>query len=67
VTIKGRDVYVWGQGDKGQLGRGDTESQPVPRLVIALRDKLVCKISCGSEHTLALTSAGVLYAFGMFN
>jgi hypothetical protein len=64
IADAGRDVYMWGQGDKGQLGRGDLESQSIPRLVIALRDKRVQKLSCGQEHTLALTATGTLYTFG---
>ena len=66
IADAGRDVYMWGQGDKGQLGRGDLESQSIPRLVIAFRDKRVQKLSCGQEHTLALTATGTLYSFGTF-
>lgn len=64
ICNEGRDVYIWGNGDKGQLGRGDTESQTFPRLVISLRDKQIIKICCGQAHTLALSSPGIIYSFG---
>eukprot|EP01119_Soliformovum_irregulare_P014904 TRINITY_DN4128_c0_g2_i2.p1 TRINITY_DN4128_c0_g2~~TRINITY_DN4128_c0_g2_i2.p1 ORF type:complete len:721 (-),score=152.89 TRINITY_DN4128_c0_g2_i2:205-2367(-) len=60
----GRDVYVWGLGAMGQLGRGDVISESVPRLVISLRDKQISQIVCGGYHTLALSATGILYGFG---
>ncbi|PRP88021.1 hypothetical protein PROFUN_04449 [Planoprotostelium fungivorum] len=64
ITNEGRDIYSWGSGNKGQLGRGDTNDQPVPRLVSGLRDRRIVKLSCGAEHTLALSSDGFAYSFG---
>eukprot|EP01116_Phalansterium_solitarium_P024940 TRINITY_DN929_c0_g1_i3.p1 TRINITY_DN929_c0_g1~~TRINITY_DN929_c0_g1_i3.p1 ORF type:complete len:1482 (+),score=423.93 TRINITY_DN929_c0_g1_i3:96-4541(+) len=64
IVDSGKDVYQWGSNERGQLGRGDTESQPVPRLVISLRDRRICRIACGAEHTLALSATGIVYAYG---
>ena len=58
-------VWAWGSNAQGQLGDGTTERQdlaPVPvKLPVGTR---VAAISCGAEHTLALTSAGRVLAWG---
>lgn len=66
IADRGRDVYFWGLGDKGQLGRGgaDMEAQSVPRLTPYLRDKQISLVSCGADHTLALSKEGILFGFG---
>eukprot|EP01117_Protostelium_nocturnum_P012327 TRINITY_DN4539_c0_g1_i2.p1 TRINITY_DN4539_c0_g1~~TRINITY_DN4539_c0_g1_i2.p1 ORF type:complete len:1197 (-),score=467.66 TRINITY_DN4539_c0_g1_i2:41-3631(-) len=64
IANEGRDVYGWGKGNKGQLGRGDTNDQSIPRLVSGLRDRRIIKLSCGVEHSLAISSDGFLYSFG---
>lgn len=42
VTVE-RIVYTWGDGSKGQLGHGTTESKVKPELVEALKGKSVIK------------------------
>jgi alpha-tubulin suppressor-like RCC1 family protein len=61
-------VYSWGENDYGQLGNGNTVHSNEPKFV-AVIDKNECnvfieKISCGSEHSLLLSSDGFIYAFG---
>lgn len=57
-------VFTFGCGDDGQLGRGDTKSLVRPRRVGALDGKQIIDIACGSRHTLAITSTGLLFAWG---
>ncbi len=61
-------VYSWGYNGYGQLGIGNTEESNEPKFV-AVIDENKCnvfieKISCGSEHSLLLSSDGYIYAFG---
>jgi alpha-tubulin suppressor-like RCC1 family protein len=46
------------------LGHGDTQSQPSPKRVKALRGVPVSSVSIGPNHALALTTDGLLYAWG---
>jgi hypothetical protein len=61
-------VYSWGWNEFGQLGIGNTVDSNEPKLV-AVIDENKCnvfieKISCGSKHSLLLSSDGYIYAFG---
>ena len=61
-------VYSWGRNDCGQLGIGNTVDSNEPKPV-AVFDENECnvfieKISCGSKHSLLLSSDGNIYAFG---
>ncbi|KAB1211373.1 Ultraviolet-B receptor UVR8 [Morella rubra] len=53
LTSSGR-VYTWGKGANGQLGLGDIEDRNSPSLVVALRDRQVESIACGSSFTAAI-------------
>ena len=60
------NVFGWGRNDCGQCGRGTIDSFLVyllPKL-IDLNNEIVIQISCGSAHSLALTSYGHLYSCG---
>jgi alpha-tubulin suppressor-like RCC1 family protein len=61
-------VYSWGDNEFGQLGIGNTVNSNEPKFV-AVIDENKCnvfieKISCGSLHSLLLSSDGNIYAFG---
>ncbi|HEY6437935.1 MAG TPA: hypothetical protein VIY47_15200, partial [Ignavibacteriaceae bacterium] len=61
-------VYSWGNNGCGQLGIGNTVHSNEPKFV-AVIDENKCnvsieKISCGSNHSLLLSSDGFIYAFG---
>ncbi|CAN0044765.1 unnamed protein product, partial [Ectocarpus fasciculatus] len=58
------DVLGFGNGVKGQLGIGNTDSHSNPQRVHLLSGKGVVKMAAGLEHSLALTDSGDLYAFG---
>ncbi|KAJ0400988.1 hypothetical protein P43SY_003542 [Pythium insidiosum] len=47
VLMADHRVFVWGWGIYGQLGLGDTQSQPVPTELTVLRGKNVQRICCG--------------------
>jgi alpha-tubulin suppressor-like RCC1 family protein len=46
---------------RGQLGHGNCESEPAPKLVKALSGKLIVRVACGDDHTAAVSSDGKLY------
>ncbi|MBK7256230.1 MAG: T9SS type A sorting domain-containing protein [Ignavibacteriae bacterium] len=63
-------VYAWGRNGSGQLGDGTTLGSNVPVAVRAdgaLSGKFVTAISAGGYHSLALTSEGTVYAWGLNN
>jgi len=72
ITESGR-LYMWGKGDYGRLGNGNTANQltPVditnlpssPLYQIFLQDKIV-KVRLGSEFSGALTQSGRLFLWG---
>ncbi|KOM57902.1 hypothetical protein LR48_Vigan11g093500 [Vigna angularis] len=50
LTKKG-ELYTWGKGANGRLGHGDVEDRKSPTLVIAMKDRTIENISCGSNFT----------------
>jgi alpha-tubulin suppressor-like RCC1 family protein/tRNA A-37 threonylcarbamoyl transferase component Bud32 len=61
-------VYSWGSNDFGQLGIGNTMNSNEPKFVSVIDENkcnvFIEKISCGSYHSLLLSSDGYIYAFG---
>ncbi|CAM6001532.1 unnamed protein product, partial [Sphagnum balticum] len=55
-------VYSWGENEFGQLGIGNTFSQPI--LNQYLNNEFVVDISCGVHHSLVLTNCGEVFAWG---
>ena len=62
--IDGYAVFTFGRGEDGQLGLGDTCDSDEPKFVDALRGVGVSQISCGSGHSVVLTSDGEVYSWG---
>jgi alpha-tubulin suppressor-like RCC1 family protein len=62
--------YSWGSNRCGQLGRsterGGTRHDVPSRVGDALNNKTVSFISCGTEHSAAVSSEGELFAFVFF-
>jgi alpha-tubulin suppressor-like RCC1 family protein len=62
-------VYSWGANYSGQLGIGNTENSNEPKFVVVIDENkcndFIEKISCGSDHSLLLSSDGNIYAFGI--
>ncbi|KAG2378390.1 hypothetical protein C9374_008533 [Naegleria lovaniensis] len=65
VTNEG-NVHTFGCGKYGQLGHGSVKNENVPRVIddFITRDIKVISASCGDNHTLCLTSTGLVYGFG---
>ena len=57
-------VFSFGQGGDGQLGHGDAEDQPTPKVIEALRGERVMAMSAGVAHSLVLTEARAVLSFG---
>ncbi|XP_058729415.1 PH, RCC1 and FYVE domains-containing protein 1-like [Vicia villosa] len=51
VLTSRSEVYTWGKGSNGRLGHGDTDERKSPTLVVALKDRNIKNISCGSNFT----------------
>lgn len=47
-------VYIWGSGEEGKLGLGDTESLLAPQVLRSLKGRKVFTIACGETHTAAI-------------
>ena len=58
-------VCSWGRGEDGQLGHGDAEERHLPTIVSALEDSEISSITCGADHTTALSAATqTVYSWG---
>ncbi|XP_029010160.1 probable E3 ubiquitin-protein ligase HERC3 isoform X2 [Betta splendens] len=57
-------VFSWGRNHRGQLGLGDTTDRDVPVAVHYLDMKKTVSVSCGEDHTVALTKDGAVFTFG---
>ena len=60
-------LWAWGYGSYGQLGLGHTENTLVPAWVGAeevFGGSKVLLAACGFNHTLAVTRAGAVWAWG---
>uniref|UniRef100_A0A8C0GP25 E3 ubiquitin-protein ligase HERC2 n=1 Tax=Chelonoidis abingdonii TaxID=106734 RepID=A0A8C0GP25_CHEAB len=63
VTENGQ-VWSWGDGDYGKLGRGGSDGCKTPKLIEKLQDLDVVKVRCGSQFSVALTKDGQVYSWG---
>ncbi|XWS34077.1 hypothetical protein CRYUN_Cryun21dG0008100 [Craigia yunnanensis] len=57
-------LFTWGDGDKGQLGHGDKEPRLFPECVASMFDDNICRVACGHNLTVALTTSGRVYTMG---
>lgn len=57
-------VWSWGDGDYGKLGRGGSDGCKTPKIVEKLQDLDIVKVCCGSQFSLALTKDGQVYTWG---
>ncbi len=68
VVVENGSVYAWGEGGSGQLGYGRVTKQAVPKVVLTKcpeTEQPFISVECGWGHTLALTSAGEMYSWGL--
>lgn len=58
-------VLAWGAGLRGQLGNGSKATKNTPVKVKLPKGTKVTAIRAGCEHSLALTAAGHVFAWGL--
>jgi hypothetical protein len=58
------EVYAWGSNHCGQIGNGCNDAQLIPIKVKGFNNEKVVMISCGYEHSMALTECGHVYSWG---
>jgi len=63
TTLDGQ-LLAWGDNSFSQLGLGPNVPQEIstPTIISGIKD--VISVSCGHEHTVALTKTGVVYSWG---
>lgn len=64
ALTSGGSVLAWGKNYNGNLGNGSTTDSSAPVTVRLPAGAKVTAIAAGSEHTLAVTSAGAVLAWG---
>lgn len=57
------NVWSWGDGDYGKLGRGGSDGCKVPMKIESLAGLGVIKAECGSQFSVALTRSGAIYTW----
>ena len=60
-------IYAWGNNSDGQLGNNSTTQSDVPAFVQLYYPNVAKAIAAGSDHVLALTASGQVYAWGYNN
>jgi alpha-tubulin suppressor-like RCC1 family protein len=59
-------VYTWGRPEFGQLGQGEVGNQSVPWVLAQpLTQVEIIEVSCGWQHTLAMTIEGFVFSWGL--
>ncbi|WNG33272.1 chromosome condensation regulator RCC1 [Archangium violaceum] len=61
-TVRGGQLYTWGQNTQGQLGLGDTTARPLPTVVADLSQ--VASIAFNSNTSLAIREDGSVWTWG---
>lgn len=60
------NVWSWGDGDYGKLGRGGSDGCKLPMKIESLAGLGVIKVECGSQFSVALTRSGSVYTWYIF-
>ena len=64
VCDEGNVVFAWGDNSYGKLGTGNS-STSIPERVTSLDNLGIIQMACGEHHSLALTSKGEVYSWGI--
>ncbi|KAK4883685.1 hypothetical protein RN001_007004 [Aquatica leii] len=65
VSVCGRTVWTFGEGDYGKLGLGHTTTKSTPQCVEALSDITIKKVGCGANLTIFLSRDGRIFVCGI--
>ncbi|CAG9310177.1 unnamed protein product [Blepharisma stoltei] len=59
------EIYVWGNGEQGQLGLGiNVKGVSFPTLINSLGNEMIIDIQCGESHMICLAKSGKVYGWG---
>jgi alpha-tubulin suppressor-like RCC1 family protein len=58
------EVYAWGANDFGQIGNSCNDDRLKPIKIKGFNNERVLMISCGFNHSMALTKWGHVYSWG---
>jgi alpha-tubulin suppressor-like RCC1 family protein len=62
---KSGHVFAWGDNEFGQIGNGkDKKPQSEPILLDGFENENILAISCGGQHSLAITQSGCVFSWG---
>ena len=64
MSVDGKTVWAFGDGDYGKLGLESTTAKPSPRPIDTFAGVGVKKVSCGTQFSVVLTRDGRLFTFG---
>ena len=64
VITENKDLYTFGNNDRGQLGLGSSVNKDIPTMVRPISYQGVITVSCGSRHTAIITKNNQLHTFG---
>ena len=59
------EVFTWGNAEDGRLGLGHLLNAHEPRAVRELAGVRIVEVAAGSDHTLARSEAGHVWAWGL--
>ena len=60
LQVKG-SLFVFGDGDCGQLGLGEDITEKLRPFPLDIEGKALVQVACGGMHTVALASDGTVY------
>jgi len=58
-------IFIFGDGDCGQLGFGEDVTERLRPAPLELEGEQVVQVVCGGMHTVALTTQGNVYSWGV--
>jgi regulator of chromosome condensation len=59
------EVFVFGDGDCGQLGLGEEVTERLRPFPVSIEDKPILQVACGGMHTVALAQDRTIYSWGV--